>query len=218
MRLSYFLMAASAWPMLACSARPSAAGPGIVVPVALADGSEKKGQPDAGAAAKTQARATTPAAKDSASSGQEPASATPATAAAPAASAPPDPEPLRTADQIEYTVTYENGAARIEAVRRLKLEKPVVTARKMGRFAIELWVGRELIDRVRFDFPLLAAEESPSERQRLKSPPPLTRGPIRATLLVPFSERARRAVLLDRATNQETELTWPPIATPAPAR
>ncbi len=38
---------------------------------------------------------------------------------------------------------------------------PVVTARRMGRYAIELWIGQELIERVRFDFPLTAADEAP---------------------------------------------------------
>ena len=36
----------------------------------------------------------------------------------------------------------------------------------MGRFALELWIGRELIDRVRFDFPLIAAEETPGVTRR----------------------------------------------------
>src|SRR6187399_3793230 len=72
---------------------------------------------------------------------------------------PPDPQPLRIADQYEYTFHYENEKIRLAAVRPVRFEKPVVTARRVGRFAVELWIGHELIDRVRFDFPLLAASQ-----------------------------------------------------------
>jgi len=133
--------------------------------------------------------------------------------------APPDPEPLRQAEQYEYTFTYDTGATRAVSVRPLKFAKPVVTARKMGRFAVELWVGTELVERVRFDFPLLAAEEPPSKKRRpLTEPPSLTGGILKTTVLVPAAIRARRAVLIDRATNAETELDWPPhLATVADA-
>jgi hypothetical protein len=125
--------------------------------------------------------------------------------------APPDPEPLRQAEQYEYTFEYETGATRFVGVRALKFREPVVTARKMGRFAVELWVGSELVDRVRFDFPLLAAEAPPPKKRRpLDDPPSLTGGTLRATVLVPAAWRARRAVLVDRATDRETELDWPP--------
>jgi hypothetical protein len=95
----------------------------------------------------------------------------------------------------------------------------------MGRFAVELWVGSELVDRVRFDFPLLAAEGPPPKKRRpLDDPPSLTGGPLRTTVLVPAAWRARRALLVDRATNTETELDWPPrfdagapTAAPAPS-
>ena len=132
--------------------------------------------------------------------------------------APPDPEPLRQAEQYEYTFEYDTGATRFVAVRALKFRAPVVTARKMGRFAVELWVGSELVDRVRFDFPLLAAEAPPPKKRRpLKDPPSLTSGTLRATVLVPAAWRARRAVLVDRATDVETELDWPPRFTKSDA-
>ena len=124
---------------------------------------------------------------------------------------PPDPEPLRQAEQYEYTFIYDTGSTRAAGVRALKFKQPVVTARKMGRFAVELWVGTELIERVRFDFPLLAAEEAPSKKRRpLTEPPSLTGGILKTTVLVPAAIRARRAVLVDRGTNAETELDWPP--------
>jgi len=167
---------------------PTEATPGIVFPAHFAEGEEK----DAGA----------PASEARAESVTEPAKRS---------SSPPDPEPLRQAEQYEYTFEYDTGRARFVAVRALKFREPVITARKMGRFAVELWVGTELVDRVRFDFPLLAAEAPPSKKKKpLDDPPALTSGVLKATVLVPASWRARRAVLVDRGTSQETELDWPP--------
>ncbi len=77
----------------------------------------------------------------------------------------PDPAALRLARQFEYSIVYERGAVRVESVRAVRFPKPVVTARKMGRFAIELWIGHELVERVRFDFPLVAAEDSPTRQK-----------------------------------------------------
>jgi hypothetical protein len=83
----------------------------------------------------------------------------------------------------------------------------------MGRFAIELWIGHELIDRVRFDFPMLALDEpGPSTASRpLAEPPSFGKGAeVRHKVLIPASERARRAVLVDRATSAVQVLSWPP--------
>jgi hypothetical protein len=173
---------------------PTEASPGLVFPAHFAEGEEQ----DAGVpAAEAPAESTAESAKRS--------------------SSPPDPEPLRQAEQYEYTFEYDTGRARFVAVRALKFRDPVVTARKMGRFAVELWVGAELVDRVRFDFPLLAADEPPPKKRRpLDDPPRLTSGVLKATVLVPAAYRARRAVLVDRGTSQETELDWPPRFTSLP--
>jgi len=117
--------------------------------------------------------------------------------------------------QYEVRFAYEDDHLTVDAVRALTFPQPVVTARNMGRFAVELWIGQELIDRVRFDFPLLAVEEPNAKRRPLRSPPSF-RGKLAATVLVPASPRVRRAVVLDRATGKETELSWPPTATAPP--
>lgn len=182
------LVLAAALAALACtqargptSAEPT---PGIVFPAQFAEGEAK----DAGAPP-TEPIMTEPAQRSS---------------------APPDPEPLRQAEQYEYSFAYEDGATRVLGVRPKKFQQPVVTARKMGRFAVELWIGSELVDRVRFDFPLLAVEEPPQRRPKLNAPPSLAGGVLKATVLVPAASRARRALLVDRATNREMELDWPP--------
>jgi hypothetical protein len=207
MRLTVFLLAASLAPLTACGVRQSSQGAGVVLPVAIAEGSgDGDSSPDAGAPKPPPGAAanSAPAPAASGAPGGPPA--------LPLESSPPDPEALRTAEQVEYTLVYENGAARVGAARRVRFERPVVTARKMGRFAVELWIGRELLDRVRFDFPLLAADEphASGERRPIYEPPALTKGPISATVMVPYTDRARRAVLVDRATGTLTELTWPP--------
>ncbi|MEZ4371453.1 MAG: hypothetical protein R3B07_11540 [Polyangiaceae bacterium] len=124
----------------------------------------------------------------------------------------PDPEPLSLKDQWEYTLHYVDGEVSVERVRKLIFPKPVVTDRRMGRFAIELWIGRELIDRVRFDFPMLAAEELPSgKRKPLHEPPTLAAGAdVFLSVRVPASPRATRAVLIDRALGTQRSLPWPP--------
>lgn len=124
---------------------------------------------------------------------------------------PPDPAPLRTREQYEYTLRFEDNAIRLVGVRAVRFPQPVVTARRMGRYALELWIGRELIERVRFDFPLLAAvPEGNGVRHSLYETPALTGGPYTVTVLVPASERARSARLVDRAARRQAELTWPP--------
>jgi len=124
----------------------------------------------------------------------------------------PDPEPLRTERQWQYEFAYDAGAVRVASVRAMLYPKPVVTARKMGRYAVELWIGRELVDRVRFDFPAVAADEPDSARRRPISEAPKLSAEARVVqrVLVPASPRATRALLVDRATEQAVELPWPP--------
>lgn len=143
----------------------------------------------------------------------DPAAASPGdTSVARIRSAPPDPEPLRMREQVEYTWVWENDDVRLESVRLLQLAEPVVTPRRMGRFAMELWIGNELVDRVRFDFPLLAAEEPKDKKRRApREPVPLTGGPVRAVVNVPLAARARSAYLIDRALERELPLRWPPV-------
>jgi hypothetical protein len=132
----------------------------------------------------------------------------------------PDPEPLRMAEQWQFSMLYQGGSVSVEHFEKRTLAKPVSTARRMGRFALELWIGHELIDRVRFDFPLIAAEEAPGVTRRpLHDPPSL--GPhaiARINVLLPQSPRATRLVLVDRATQKTEELPWPPDREPSPAQ
>jgi hypothetical protein len=99
----------------------------------------------------------------------------------------------------------------VVSVKPVKLAEPIVTPRRIGRYAIELSIGRELIDRLRFDFPGTAADD-PQLGSKKKLYAPLTLGEHaigHLKLQVPQSPRVRRAVLVDRAANTATELEWP---------
>jgi hypothetical protein len=139
------------------------------------------------------------------------ASAAPAPAEPPEfTSDPPDPEPVRSSEQYEYSFRYDNGAVRVLGVRPLRSKQPVVSARRIGRFAVELWIGRELIERVRFDFPLLGGDEPQTGPRPLGEPPSLASGTYDAKVLVPAAARARTARLFDRKTRDSVQLPWPP--------
>jgi hypothetical protein len=115
------------------------------------------------------------------------------------------------AEQVEYELELNEGKVHVVSVKTVKLPSPIVTARKLGRYAIELRIGPELIERVRFDFPGTAADE-PEAPGKKKLYAPLTLGAraiSRVKLLVPQSPRVRQAVLVDRALNTGTALEWP---------
>ena len=138
---------------------------------------------------------------------------TPLDAGAPAF--PPDPPPLVTRRQWVIKLGYNSGQLSFRGAERLELPKPVPTPRSFGRFAVELYVGKELVDRVRFDFPLLGADdvggEAPGGRERPREGPPhfTARLSTQATVTLPHSERATRAVLVDRASGAVWPLPWP---------
>ena len=72
-----------------------------------------------------------------------------------------DPPPLKSAKQWLFDFEFESSRAAGENIRLLStsealLETPRETPRVMGRFALELWEKDRLLERARFDFPLLA--------------------------------------------------------------
>ncbi len=123
----------------------------------------------------------------------------------------PDPTPLSMAEQVEYELELSEGKLRVVSVKVVKLPSPLATARRLGRYAIELSIGHELIERVRFDFPGTAADDpEPAGKKRLFAPLTLTaRAIAHVRLQVPHSPRVRQAVLVDRGLNTATALEWP---------
>jgi hypothetical protein len=123
---------------------------------------------------------------------------------------PPDPPPVAATEHYEYSFRYDKGTVHLLGVRALRFKKPVMPSRRIGRFALELWIGRELIDRVRFDFPLLGGDEPQTGARPLGEPPSLASGSYDAKVLIPAAPRARSARLFDRKTRDVVELPWPP--------
>lgn len=157
----------------------------------------------------------------SAGSNRDPATSGDADAATPAGAEPdqrsahgdlPDPQPLLQRAWWSYPITYDRGTITAGVPQLVCLPRPQATARRIGRFAFELWLGRELVDRLRFDFPLLATEApAPVSPRPIHDTPRFAPGArVSVVLRVPASERATRASILDRATGEVLDVMWPP--------
>ena len=173
-----------------------------------APGSAQPSTPDASDATGT---AHTRLVRDPATTTGETAAGTPGP---PPHGYPPDPTPLTERAWWVYPVTYDRGTLRVDPPQFECLARPASSARRIGRFAFELWLGAELIERIRFDFPLLAAEvPRTGEHVPLREEPSFAPGArVSATVRVPASARAVRAHILDRASGQTTAVDWPPGA------
>lgn len=191
------------WLVAACSgpAKTTPENPGVAFPTALGEGS---GDPKSASGAPAPPLAAQP---------QRPPEPPPDPAAEHRRKygSLPDPTPLSLTSQWELELEYDQGKLALAGATKRELEAPRTTPRQMGRFAVELWIGHELIDRVRFDIPLVTAPAAKGETRRLRAPVTLDAGvSARQTVLVPNSPRATRALLVDRASGSETPLPWPP--------
>jgi len=110
---------------------------------------------------------------------------------------------------------YRDGDVTLRGARSISLPRPTATPRAMGRFAVELYVGPTLLDRVRFDFPLLGGGEFSEERRRWDSPVSFERHlASSAAVMMPESDRSTRVLLVDRASGRTWAIPWPPNAAP----
>jgi len=124
---------------------------------------------------------------------------------------PPDPPPMVSRKQWVFDLRWSKGEVYLLGVHPLDVGVPQETPRVMGRFAVELFEGPTLIERVRFDFPMLGADEprdAPSFQKNLTS---------RIGVMFPAVKRGTRLELWDRATDRRWPLPWPPEDEPAPA-
>jgi hypothetical protein len=196
--------------LLGCSPARYSSEPGaptLVFPGHFAEGTPSAPPSSAPFASAMPAASGAPAAR---------ASAAAPTPAQPRASNMPDPTPLTMAEQVEYELELEGGKIKAVSIKPVTLKKPIATARRLGRYAVELSIGSELIERVRFDFPGTAADEPVPGRKKLSAPLDLSsRAVTRVKLLLPHSPRVRRALLIDRALETVTELEWPLPAVPS---
>ena len=126
---------------------------------------------------------------------------------------PPDPQPLVEKRQWVFDLRWDRGEVFLIGVHAIELPAPQATPRAIGRFAMELWEGATLVERVRFDFPMLGASESDGG---IRFAPRLT---TRIGVMFPATKRGTKLVLWDRSTDQRWTLPWPPAEGPfeAPA-
>ncbi|WP_437956924.1 hypothetical protein WME76_36980 [Sorangium sp. So ce119] len=122
----------------------------------------------------------------------------------------PDPAVRPSDRQWVFEVQYARGRGSIAGVRPVKLDRAVSTARVMGRFAIELYVGQELLDRVRFDVPLTG--DAPERQPDVLFRRPTFDEGVTTRLRVQMADnpRASWAKLVDRKTGAEQRFLWPP--------
>lgn len=116
---------------------------------------------------------------------------------------PPDPPALVERTQWVFDLRWDRGDVWLIGVHPLELAAPQATPRVMGRFALELFEGPTLIERTRFDFPLLGAPEpdgGPSLTAKLRT---------RIGVMFPATARGTRLDLVDRATGHRWALPWP---------
>jgi hypothetical protein len=121
---------------------------------------------------------------------------------------PPDPAPLVERSQWVFDLRWDRGEVWLLGVRSLELAEPQATPRVMGRFALELFEGPTLIERARFDFPLLGGAERVGEPDAALS----FSGKLRTRIGVvfPAAKKGTRLELWDRATGHRWSLPWPP--------
>ncbi len=132
--------------------------------------------------------------------------------------APPDPAPLRERIQYVFDLRYVRGDVFLVSVRETDMGSPMTTPRAFGRFALELYDGPALVERVRFDFPLLGAGVGTGPDGGTDFGAKLT---TRIGVFFPKTNKGTRLELVDRAREKRFPLAWPPVvgeATSPPAR
>jgi hypothetical protein len=127
---------------------------------------------------------------------------------------PPDPPPMVERKQWVFDLRWDRGDVWLVGVGARDLGSPQPTPRVLGRFALELFEGPTLIERVRFDFPLLGAPQPDAGSQV----PSFTRQlRTRIGVLFPATQRGTRFELVDRATGRRWSIPWPQSPTAEPA-
>lgn len=121
---------------------------------------------------------------------------------------PPDPPAMSERFQWVFDLRWDREEIYLLQVHKVDMGVPQVTPRMMGRFALELFEGPALIERVRFDFPMLgAADVDAGLRATPRFEPKLK---TRIGVLFPATNRGTRLELWDRAKDTRMALPWPP--------
>lgn len=122
---------------------------------------------------------------------------------------PPDPPALVERMQWVFDLRWERGEVYLVQIHKTDMGQPHPTPRMMGRFALELYEGPTLIERARFDFPMLGGYEASDGGW--KAPPRFEpKLKTRIGVLFPATKRGTRLELWDRASDRRWPLPWPP--------
>lgn len=121
----------------------------------------------------------------------------------------PDPQPIASTKQWVFEIRAKDSVPSIVKVSEITVDKPTATARVMGRFAIELYVGTELLDRIRFDVPLAGDGPREEDKQPGKKRPEWK---VNTKLFARMADHPRATLcrLVDRATGDIRVFLWPP--------
>lgn len=120
---------------------------------------------------------------------------------------PVDPPPMASRDQWIFDLRWVKGDVYLLAVLPWDAGGLRETPRVMGRFAIELFQNKVLIERVRFDFPGLGA---PEHHGHFSVPSFQAKLTTRIGVIFPQSKKGTKCELVDRATGERWALPWPP--------
>lgn len=121
---------------------------------------------------------------------------------------PVDPQPVESTKQWVFAIEVKASVPAITKVTELELKKPEATPRMTGRYAIELYVGTELLDRLRFNVPLNGDDNDSGDQPGKKRP--VFRVNTKMFLRMADAPRAAVLRLVDRTSGEERSFRWPP--------
>lgn len=126
---------------------------------------------------------------------------------------PPDPPAMVERQQWVFDLRWEKGDVYLLQVEARDMGEPRVTPRVFGRFALELFEGPTLVERVRFDFPMLGGNAAIEDAGTSGIRPPVSMIAslrTRIGVIFPATTRGTRLELWDRATDVRYAMPWPP--------
>jgi hypothetical protein len=124
----------------------------------------------------------------------------------------PDPPARASKKQWTLEIAARSGKVSAERATSSLLKQPAETPRVLGRFALELYVGPELLDRVRFNVPLMGSGPVEHSTKRAYHNPDTDQVTTSLKVRLADSPRAAYLVLVDRVTEERQRFEWPPSA------
>jgi hypothetical protein len=127
----------------------------------------------------------------------------------------PDPPVSKSTKHWVFEIDVKSGVVSLGKAHAATTQKPEATPRVMGRYALEIYSGRELLDRVRFNVPGLG--DGPRDDKRVLKRPSMDRITTHFSVRIADNPRTNWARVVDRATGDEVYIAWPPDAPPPAA-